>query len=64
MEVKHIKLQYMQARVMFLDSRKSNGIPLPEAPEPNFTTPVAKQQEDPFASFGEQITLSDDDLPF
>lgn len=61
-------------RVEFLDTKSSSsGYTIPEADYPVHTetpsyTPVEEKQEepvsDPFAEFGEQVSLSDDDLPF
>jgi len=45
-------------RIIFLDSKKSDGIPLPEAPEQNI------QQEDAFESFGNEVELDGSELPF
>ena len=51
------------SNITFLNTRKSEGVPLPE--EPNYGTSQENTQEsDPFASFGEEIVINDDDLPF
>lgn len=51
------------SNITFLNARKSEGILLPE--EPNYGTSQENTQEsDPFASFGEEIVINDDDLPF
>ena len=51
------------SNITFLNARKSEGISLPE--EPNYGTSQENTQEsDPFASFGEEIVINDDDLPF
>ena len=51
------------SNITFLNARKSEGIPLPE--EPNYGISQENTQEsDPFASFGEEIVINDDDLPF
>lgn len=51
-------------RVTFLDTKKE-GTPLPE---PEYSSQNSTQTEiteaDPFAEFGAEIQLSDDDLPF
>ncbi len=41
----------------------SYGTPIPEQPD-NSSIPTTDITEDPFKDFGEEITLSDDDLPF
>ena len=48
--------------VTFLNSKKSNGVPLSD--EPSYSTQEVSQESDPFASFGEEIVINDDDLPF
>ena len=49
--------------ITFLNTRKGEGVPLPE--EPNYGTSQENMQEtDPFASFGEEVVINDDDLPF
>ena len=48
--------------VTFLNSKKSNGVPLSD--EPSYSTQEVSQESDPFASFGEELVLNDDDLPF
>lgn len=48
--------------VTFLNSKKSNGVPLPD--DPSYSTQETVQDTDPFASFGEELVLNDDDLPF
>ena len=48
--------------VTFLNARKSESVPLPE--EPNYSIPQENTQEDPFANFGEEVVINDDDLPF
>lgn len=61
-------------RVEFLDTKSSSsGYTIPEADytvhteTPSYTPVEEKQEEpvsDPFAEFGEQVSLSDSDLPF
>lgn len=48
--------------VTFLNSKKSNGVPLPD--EPSYSTQEVSQETDPFANFGEEVVINDDDLPF
>lgn len=48
--------------VTLLNSKKSNGVPLPD--EPSYSTQETVQDTDSFASFGEEIVINDDDLPF
>ena len=49
--------------ITFLNTRKSEGVPLPE--EPNYgTSQESTQESDPFKDFGEELVLNDDDLPF
>lgn len=61
------------SKVQFLDTKSSEGSKIPEADytvrteTPSYTPVEEKQKEpasDPFAEFGEQVSLSDDDLPF
>lgn len=61
------------SKVQFLDTKSSEGSKIPEADytvhteTPSYTPVEEKQEEpvsDPFAEFGEQVSLSDDDLPF
>ena len=53
-----------------LEKKPKEEIPLPSEPyteTPSYTPVEEKQEEpvsDPFAEFGEQVSLSDDDLPF
>lgn len=47
-------------RVQFLDSKPSEGVPLPE---PDYV-PTEKKDNDPFADFGSEVVLNDEDLPF
>ena len=48
--------------VTFLNSKKSNGVPLPD--DPSYSTQEVSQETDPFANFGEEVVINDDDLPF
>ena len=48
--------------VTFLNSKKSNGVSLPD--DPSYSTQEVVQETDPFASFGEEVVINDDDLPF
>ncbi|MCM1052516.1 MAG: single-stranded DNA-binding protein [Ruminococcus sp.] len=45
------------------DNNNSYGNPMSEQPDMN-SIPTTDITEDPFKDFGEEITLSDDDLPF
>lgn len=46
-------------RVQFLDTKQSEGVPLPE---PDYIASTKQtEQEDPFAEFGEQISIEDND---
>lgn len=45
-------------RVEFLETKKSESVPLPE---PDYDL---KESKDPFEQFGETVALSDDELPF
>ena len=49
------------SNITFLNTRSGNDVPLPE--EPSY---IAQEntQEDPFANFGEEVVINDDDLPF
>ena len=47
--------------VQFLDSKNSEQAPLPE---PDYIPQKEETSSDPFAEFGEQIEISDEDLPF
>lgn len=47
-------------RVQFLDSKQSESVPLPE---PDYV-PNKDEENDPFAGFGSEVVLTDDDLPF
>lgn len=60
---KKYKTYVLARRVMFLDTKKSEE-PLPQ--EPDYLTNKKSNQEenDPFASFGESLEISDNDLPF
>lgn len=61
------------SKVQFLDSKSSEGSKIPEADYTVHTetpsyTPIEEKKEDlvsdPFAEFGEQVSLRDEDLPF
>lgn len=47
-------------RVQFLDSKPSESVPLPE---PDYV-PTKEEERDPFAEFGNEVVLTDNDLPF
>ena len=49
------------SRVQFLDSKQSEGVPLPE---PEYSVTSEQTKTDPFAEFGSEVVLSDEDLPF
>ena len=63
---KKYRTYVLVSRVMFLKS--PNGTPLPSEPDylnsAENTAGSAENSADPFASFDEEIALSDDDLPF
>lgn len=48
-------------RVQFLDTKKSEGVGIPE---PDYTSSNIKEDNDPFKEFGDTVVVSDDDLPF
>lgn len=55
----------LASRVQFLDSKQSESAGIPEldyAPTPEETK--QEEENDPFKDFGDQVELSDDDLPF
>ena len=49
------------SRVQFLGSKQSEGVPLPEH---EYSVKSEKTKTDPFAKFGSEVVLSDEDLPF
>lgn len=51
-------------RVIFLDSKKNNGIPLPDVEPTKTVQTIQEEEKDPFKDFGEEIAIADDDLPF
>ena len=52
----------LASRVQFLDTKASEGAGIPE---PDYVpTKEEKEENDPFADFGESVEISDDDLPF
>ena len=48
--------------ITFLNPRRSSDAPLPE--ELNYSTQENVQETDPFANFGEEVVINEDDLPF
>lgn len=50
-------------RVQFVDNKQSGGAPLPE-PDYVPKEEAEVEENDPFADFGETVTLDDNDLPF
>lgn len=48
-------------RVQFLDTKQSEGVPMPE---PEFQTQAEEKEADPFSAFSQEVALSDEDLPF
>lgn len=50
------------SNITFLNNKKNDSVPLPD--EPSYSTQETVQDTDPFASFGEELVLNDDDLPF
>lgn len=52
----------LASRVQFLDTKASVGDGIPE---PDYVpSKEEKEENDPFADFGESVEISDDDLPF
>jgi single-strand DNA-binding protein len=52
----------LASRVQFLDTKASEGAGIPE---PDYVpAKEEKEENDPFADFGESVEISDDDLPF
>lgn len=52
----------LASRVQFLDTKASDGDGIPE---PDYVpSKEEKEENDPFADFGESVEISDDDLPF
>lgn len=52
----------LASRVQFLDTKASDGAGIPE---PDYVpSKEEKEENDPFADFGESVEISDDDLPF
>ena len=52
----------LASRVQFLDTKASEGAGIPE---PDYvSSKEEKEENDPFADFGESVEISDDDLPF
>lgn len=52
----------LASRVQFLDTKASDGVGIPE---PDYVpSKEEKEENDPFADFGESVEISDDDLPF
>lgn len=57
--------EIIASRVQFLDSKKDDS-KFNSMPEPPISQESTNQQEenDPFASFGERVEITDNDLPF
>ncbi len=55
----HYKNVIVCESIEYLAKKNGQQMPVPEAPIPS-----TEVSEDPFQNFGEEITLSDDDLPF
>ena len=53
----------LASRVQFLDSKQNDGAGIPE-PDYVPQKEEVEEESDPFKDFGEQIEISDDDLPF
>jgi len=60
---KKYRTYVLASRVMFLDSN-NNSKPLPTEPDYLKEQESSKQDEDPYQAFGNEFTLSPDDLPF
>lgn len=52
----------LASRVQFLDTKASDGAGIPELDY--VPSKEEKEENDPFADFGESVEISDDDLPF
>lgn len=52
----------LASRVQFLDTKASEGAGIPELDY--VPSKEEKEENDPFADFGESVEISDDDLPF
>ena len=50
------------SNITFLNNKKNDSVPLPD--EPSYSTQEVSQETDPFANFGEEVVINDDDLPF
>lgn len=50
--------------IQFLGSKNDSQSPVTSGPSPVESGPQNGPQEDPFAAFGQQVELTDDDLPF
>jgi single-strand DNA-binding protein len=48
------------SKVEFLDSKPSESVPLPE---PDYVV-SSEESDDPYKSFGQEVALRDEDLPF
>lgn len=61
-ETKGYETYILASRVQFLDTKASEGAGIPE---PDYVpSKEEKEENDPFADFGESVEISDDDLPF
>ena len=59
---KRYETYILASRVQFLDTKASEGAGIPE---PDYVpSKEEKEENDPFADFGESVEISDDDLPF
>lgn len=62
--VKKYRTYVLARRIMFLDTKKSDE-PLPQQPDYiSNQSKTGQEENDPFASFGEQVTITENDLPF
>lgn len=50
------------SNITFLNNKKNDSVPLPD--DPSYSTQEVSQETDPFANFGEEVVINDDDLPF
>lgn len=54
----------LASRVQFLDTKQSEGAGIPEPDYTPSSEETKQEDNDPFKDFGDQVELSDDDLPF
>lgn len=52
------------SRVQFLDTKQSNSAPIPEPEYKTNTEEIPQTSEDPYEAMGDEVQLSEDELPF